>query len=249
MSKASKQSNDSKKVTEFIEEFKKESEQLVRETFPKKVLEIDALYKEVKAEKTTACEQVVDIPYPVPLDTTSEPSAKKRKTEVDVNNHNADITGTRVLVFPGGPVQVNKFVRDYCEKAKPLMQGLMEHANMVRMWINFLIPKIEDGNNFGVAIQEDVVSEARQVESEASAYLDQISRYYLQRARIITKIAKYPHIDDYRQSIKEFDQRQVVNLQNAILEMRNHYASLHDIIMKNIDKIKVPRSQRAHNMY
>ena len=43
-------------------------------------------------------------------------------------------------------------------------------------------------------LKEDVVSEARQVESEASAYLDQISRYYLQRARIITKIAKYPHI-------------------------------------------------------
>lgn len=42
--------------------------------------------------------------------------------------------------------------------------------------------------------QEDVVAEARQVESEASSYLDQISRYYLQRARILSKIAKYPHI-------------------------------------------------------
>lgn len=242
--------SDSKKVTEFIEEFKKESEQLVRVTFPKKVLEIDELYKKVKAEKNSACEQIVDIPYPVPLeDSSSEPSAKKRKTEVDVNNHNAGITGTRVLVFPGGAVPFNKFVQSYCEKAKPLMQGLMEHSNMVRMWINFLIPKIEDGNNFGVAIQEDVVSEARQVESEASAYLDQISRYYLQRARIITKIAKYPHIDDYRQSIKEFDERQLINLQNAILEMRNHYASLHDIIMKNIDKIKVPRTSRAQTMY
>ncbi|GFO41943.1 proteasome activator complex subunit 3 [Plakobranchus ocellatus] len=194
MSKHSKLSEDSKKVTEFIEEFKKESEQLVRETFPKKVLEIDELYKQVKAEKSLACNQPVDIPYPVPVETSMEPSAKKRKTEMDVNNHSSEITGTRVLVFPGGPVPYNKFVRSYCEKAKPLMQGLMEHSNKVRMWINFLIPKIEDGNNFGVAIQEDVVSEARQVESEASAYLDQISRYYLQRARIITKIAKYPHI-------------------------------------------------------
>ena len=42
--------------------------------------------------------------------------------------------------------------------------------------------------------QEDVVAEARTVESEASSYLDQVTRYYLQRARIITKIAKYPHI-------------------------------------------------------
>ncbi|BFY98223.1 hypothetical protein BsWGS_01263 [Bradybaena similaris] len=248
MSKTRKDSK--KKVTEFIEEFKKESEELVRETFPQKMLEIDELFKQVKAEKPEDIQQNVDIPYPVPLvNEETEPSAKKRKVEPDVNNHNSCVTGTRVLVFPGGTVSYNKFVHNYCEKAKPLMRGLMEHANMVRMWINFLIPKIEDGNNFGVSIQEDVVAEARQVESEASSYLDQISRYYLQRARILSKIAKYPHIEDYRQSIKEFDERQILNLQNAILEMRNHYASLFDIIMKNIDKIKVPRSANAQNMY
>ncbi|XP_059159398.1 proteasome activator complex subunit 3-like isoform X2 [Physella acuta] len=248
---------DSKKVTEFIETFKKESEQLVRETFPQKVLEIDSLFKQVKAEDPKDLEQLADIPYPVPLEETNnvndpsgEPGAKKRKMEDDAtNNHSPNVLGTRVLVFPGGSIPYNKFVHSYCEKAKPLMRGLMEHANMVRMWINFLIPKIEDGNNFGVSIQEDVVAEARQVESEAASYLDQISRYYLQRARIISKIAKYPHIEDYRQSIKEFDERQMLNLQNAILEMRNHYASLHDIIMKNIDKIKVPRSANAQNMY
>jgi len=253
----SRSKNDSKKkVTEFIEQFKKESEQLVRETFPQKMLEIDELFKQVKAEEPKDVEQNVEIPYPVPLvdedgpeKNSSETGTKKRKIEVDINNHSSSVTGTRVLVFPGGTVSYNRFVHNYCEKAKPLMRGLMEHANMVRMWINFLIPKIEDGNNFGVSIQEDVVAEARQVESEASSYLDQISRYYLQRARIISKIAKYPHIEDYRQSIKEFDERQMLNLQNAILEMRNHYASLFDIIMKNIDKIKVPRSANAQNMY
>ncbi|XP_012940792.1 proteasome activator complex subunit 3 [Aplysia californica] len=244
----------SAKVNDFIEQFKKESEQLVRETFPQKVLEIDELFKQVKAQSPRDLEQAVNIPYPEPLDAvdendSSEPNQKKRKMEVDTNNHSSTITGTRVLVFPGGAVPYNKNVHSYCEKTKPLMRGLMEHANMVRMWINFLIPKIEDGNNFGVSIQEDVVAEARQVESEASSYLDQVTRYYLQRARIISKIAKYPHIEDYRQSIKEFDERQMLNLQNAILEMRNHYASLHDIIMKNIDKIKVPRSANAHNMY
>lgn len=253
-------SSDSAKVNDFIEKFKKETEQLVRETFPKKVLEIDELFKQVKTLSTQELEQSVNIPYPVPLvdelttnnDTTSEPSTKKRKVEVDANNHSSTPTaptGTRVLVFPNGPVPYNQCVYKYCERTKPLMRGLMEHSNMVRMWINFLIPKIEDGNNFGVSIQEDVVAEARQVESEASSYLDQITRYYLQRARIISKIAKYPHVEDYRQSIKEFDERQMLNLQNAILEMRNHYASLSDIIMKNIDKIKTPRNSNAQAMY
>lgn len=45
------------------------------------------------------------------------------------------------------------------------------------MWISFLIPKIEDGNNFGVSIQEDTLSEIQSVESEAAAFFDQISRW------------------------------------------------------------------------
>ena len=38
------------------------------------------------------------------------------------------------------------------------------------------------------------MAEARQIESEAATYLDQISRYYLTRGKIVSKVAKYPHV-------------------------------------------------------
>ncbi|BFZ01343.1 hypothetical protein BsWGS_04382 [Bradybaena similaris] len=238
-------------VDEFIETFKSEAEQLVRETFPKKMLEIDVLFKQLKTCKPSDVDQLVEIPYPVPVDhvdteTQNDPSELQCSGK---EKQKGQITGTRVLVFPGGKVSCNKFVHMYCEKVKPLICGLMEHANMVKMWINFLIPKIEDGNNFGVSIQEDVVSEVRIVEHEVGTYLDQVSVYYQKRGNIICKISKYPHIDDYRQLIKEMDENAMVKLQTAVLEMRNHYASLFDIIMKNIDKIKMPRSVASQNMY
>lgn len=44
-----------------------------------------------------------------------------------------------------------------------------------------MIPKIEDGNNFGVSIQEDTLAEVQSVESEAAAFFDQISRYFISR--------------------------------------------------------------------
>jgi len=56
------------------------------------------------------------------------------------------------------------------------------------MWISFMIPKIEDGNNFGVSIQEDTLGEIQSVESEAAAFFDQISRYFVSRGKIVSKV-------------------------------------------------------------
>lgn len=51
-----------------------------------------------------------------------------------------------------------------------------------------MIPKIEDGNNFGVSIQEDTLAEIQTVETEAAAFFDQISRYYVTRAKLVSKV-------------------------------------------------------------
>ena len=39
-----------------------------------------------------------------------------------------------------------------------------------------MIPKIEDGNNFGVSIQEDILAEVGKSEADAGSYLEQMSR-------------------------------------------------------------------------
>ncbi|XP_062569689.1 proteasome activator complex subunit 3-like [Saccostrea cucullata] len=158
------------------------------------------------------------------------------------------MSGTRVMVLPNGPAPCNKKLVVIAEKLKPLIRDLMDHTNMLKMWIAFLIPKIEDGNNFGVSVQEETMGEARQVETEAASYLDQVSRYFISRAKLISKVAKYPHIDDYRQAVRELDEKEYVSLRLICCEVRNHYASLHDLVLKNIDKIKKPRSANADSL-
>lgn len=46
------------------------------------------------------------------------------------------------------------------------------------------------------------MGEIQSVESEAAAFFDQISRYFISRAKIVSKVAKYPHIDDYRRAVQ-----------------------------------------------
>lgn len=57
-----------------------------------------------------------------------------------------------------------------------------------------MIPKIEDGNNFGVSIQEDTLAEVQSVESEAAAFFDQISRYFISRGKLMETINFYADI-------------------------------------------------------
>lgn len=257
---AAKDTVKTKKVADFIENFKKQTEALVTEIFPQKVLDIEEIYQQMIAEKMSDVHGPINIPIPEPANAivkkeepSEEPSSKKRKLDANgsdsLDGTAAAPSGTPVLVFPNGKVPYNSYIHKWAECIKPLITDLMEHANMVKMWISFLIPKIEDGNNFGVSIQEDTMAEARQVETESATYLDQLSRYYISRAKIISRIAKYPHVEDYRQSIRELDEKQIVCLRLTLCEMRNHYASLHDIIHKNMEKIKKPRSGNAENLY
>ncbi|MCL4141306.1 UNVERIFIED_CONTAM: hypothetical protein GTU68_034497 [Idotea baltica] len=125
----------------------------------------------------------------------------------------------------------------------------MDEAQLVRLWIQFNIPRIEDGNNFGVQIQEEVLSEASQIERDACTFLDQISRYFASRGKLVGKVAKYPHIEDYRECIQDMDEKEAITLRYILMEIRNHYATLHDLIDKNLDRIKKPRSNNTVTMY
>jgi len=177
-------------------------------------------------------------------------SLKKKKEKDGVpNNSITGASGTKVLVLPSGPVPCNKKIINLMEIVKPQIRDLVDDANLLKMWVTFLIPKIEDGNNFGVSIQEDTLGEIRTVEAEAATFYEQISRYFVNRGKIISKVCKFPHIDDYRRLVQELDEKQFLSLRIVLCEVRNHYAALYDLIIKNFEKIMRPRTTNSENLY
>jgi len=143
----------------------------------------------------------------------------------------------------------NKWIVELVDDIKPEISELMERCATIRIWITLLIPKIEDGNNFGVGVQEDALAELRQVEAECATYLDQLSRYFLTRGKMLSKVLKYPAIIDYRRCIQELDSKQFVSLRFMLSENRNHYCTMADLINKNMEKIRKPRSSNHAPMY
>ncbi|XP_070846128.1 proteasome activator complex subunit 3 [Chaetodon auriga] len=243
------------KVDAFRERITSEAEDLVANFFPKKLLELDHFLKDpiinITELKEIHSEINLTVPDPILLsnlhDGLEAQNAKKRKLEDGAGEDM--VTGTKVFVMPGGMMKSNGNLVDLIEKVKPEIRTLIEKCNTVKMWVQLLIPRIEDGNNFGVSIQEETVAELRTVEGEAASYLDQISRYYITRAKLVSKIAKYPHVEDYRRTVTEIDEKEYISLKIIVSELRNQYVTLHDMILKNIEKIKRPRSSNSDALY
>lgn len=50
------------------------------------------------------------------------------------------------------------------------------HCHQLRVWIQLNIPRIEDGGNFGVGIQEETLAEVVRCENDAISSLEQVGR-------------------------------------------------------------------------
>uniref|UniRef100_A0A1I8ENX3 Proteasome activator pa28 beta subunit family protein n=2 Tax=Wuchereria bancrofti TaxID=6293 RepID=A0A1I8ENX3_WUCBA len=239
----------------------KQAEKIVLEEFPKKVLEFNNLLEDEQFSYERLPEVLPNIDLGIPYseqlteyvndrsstEHENDDRILKKKRKIDANIQS--FHGTSVYGFISGTVKCNEKLAGLTDITRPLLRDSVEAVNKVKMWILFLIPRIEDGNNFGVSIQEETLSEVRTVEAEAASFLDQMSRYFVSRARLVTKVAKYPHVEDYRRAILDMDEKQFINIRLVLTEMRNHFATLHDMITKNFEKIKMPRNNNAEHMY
>ncbi|CAO1376536.1 unnamed protein product [Diamesa serratosioi] len=235
----------SRKVQEYKDALIKKAEELIVYGFPTKIVELNDLLETPQFYNKQFADVYQDlninVPDPIILNNKVEndqPSTKRPRVDLSES-------GTTVMLLKSGSVKCNQPISELIGKVKPVIRGLVEDSNLLKMWISFMIPKIEDGNNFGVSIQEDTLAEIQSVESEAAAFFDQISRYFVSRAKVVSKVAKYPHIEDYRRAVVELDEKEFLSLWLVLSEVRNRYCSLHDIVIKNMEKLKKPRSSNA----
>jgi len=144
----------------------------------------------------------------------------------------------------------NEAITEIFADEKELALGLIDNVQNVRMWITFNVPKIEDGNNFGVSVQEEILNELKSCETEYEALLSSPSAYYASRGKIISKCIKYPEIKDYQNYIEECDEKAFLMHRMVLTDIRNSLASLLDLLDKNMDKIKKPKgSKSSMHMY
>lgn len=135
------------------------------------------------------------------------------------------------------------------QRLKPEIKDVTEQLNLVTTWLQLQIPRIEDGNNFGVAVQEKVFELMTNLHTKLEGFHTQISKYFSERGDAVAKAAKQPHVGDYRQLVHELDEAEYQEIRLMVMEIRNAYAVLYDIILKNFEKLKKPRGETKGMIY
>merc|ERR1712212_127555 len=140
-------------------------------------------------------------------------------------------------------IETNEPVLDLFAELKPLILKLSDTCVNLRNWIVLLIPKAEDGNNFGVEVQEQCLVKLIEVEKQMGQILEEHAAYHLERSTIISKLMSNGEILDYSQYIYDADERQCRKLQDIAHSLRSCYNTVYHTITNNYEKITAPRGQ------
>jgi hypothetical protein len=267
-------------------DWQSQAQLIIHQRFPQKILHLHALLQscehfqpaDVRIDARAFAQRVADAAAVVDAAAPSN-GRKKRKLSNTMDSAASDsesdsssdesATSTPLTV----PMPCNARIIAGIELLKAEYNELIDMIGVVKIWIQLNIPKIEDGGNFGVSIQEETVGELGRAEDSCFGNLESIGKYFLTRANLATRALKFPRVSDFTHSLAgtlfflssicsnafffsdslsasicaELDERQYAILRMSCTDLRNNYIMLHDMILKNMEKIKQPRSTDHYN--
>ncbi|TFK56562.1 proteasome activator pa28, REG alpha/beta subunit [Heliocybe sulcata] len=235
-----------KKLQEYQRTVNNAAEDIIFITFPTKQLIDNTLAPDSPFNMSHAKSSTDTTVYPAP-NTSSEPEAKKRKLSAGEGTatNGAASNDMKHARYPN-LVMANEHISKIHATLKKECEELAEQVDKVKLWINLNMP---NGDNFGVQIQEEVLQELHRSQQSAYNLRDNARRDYLERAKICSKLIKYPNVQDYALALKEHDDKQLYCARQDLLDLRNIYAVLTDIIHKNIAKLRSPKGNNSSGLY
>ncbi|CAL1596352.1 unnamed protein product [Knipowitschia caucasica] len=227
-------SDSQKKVDDFRQQLFSDIQTLFCDVIPQKIVALDALLQDKAFTDISAVKAPLDIPVPDPPTEemeTDKPNEKKKAAP------------------KCGFIASNERISDLLRLVKPEICAFRETAALVTCWIHHLIPRIEDGNDFGVAIQEKILERIAAVQKKMDEQLPNINKYLTERGDAVAKASKETHVMNYRSLVHEKDLDMFHEARVILLDLRGLYTEFYDVVNKNMDKVTNPKGEEKPSMY
>ena len=221
------------KVADTFDAFKlrisKESKRYACIVFPEKILKLSKQKVEMEKKKYVS-KFTAPEPYSLPYSEEIKRGELTKKREV---------------------IPCNKEILDIMEVLKKEVLELIDMLSTMKLWVRLSRPKFEDGNNFGVDVQNDVLTSLTTGAASAKNMLSQFHQYYVRRASFMRRCEKYPKVEDWKQSVVISDEKQYDEAVNVIGDLQQLYLTLYDRLMKNWKMVTMPkgRERSQSNIY
>ena len=103
----------------------------------------------------------------------------------------------------------------------------------------------------GVQVQAQMEGNLVSGCNSARSVLQQFHAYHLRRASFARRCEKHPSVEDWKSSVTVSDEKQYDEAVNVIGDLQGLYLTLYDRLMKNWEKINLPkgRNRSCSNIY
>jgi hypothetical protein len=203
---------------------------IIFDIFPDKIQHLDNIYKNHQAFNLATEDVAQDIDFEEPTGTPQEIERKLALIKVPAN----------------------KALTDLEQILQKEILDMSEMINSLNIWVKVNVPRIADGNNFGVEVQDQITEILENAESSGYQILDSFTQYHSTRADFVTKVLKYPGVADYRRALQELDEKTYIKSSLLACELRNDYITLYDLLAKNLETLVTPRrgeEEKLSRMY
>lgn len=226
------------KLDGFCANLNNQVQSFLSEFIPEKIQNLDNLLKSetFSVKDLTTLHSDLNIPIPDP----PSPETEDSKMETDKEEKKAPKCGF---------LKENENLQKILNIVLPEIRTLREGCALIITWINHLIPTVEDGNDFGVSVQEKVLERVTALKTKVETSQTSIAKYLTERGDAVAKASKETHVMDYRALVHDKDESAFVDLKLTLIDVRNIYIEIFDIILKNFEKITNPKGEDKNTMY
>merc|ERR1719499_450367 len=146
----------------------------------------------------------------------------------------------------GLDTSVNKNFVKIRDELKTHMEEIIDWMFTLSMCITLRVPKIEDGNNFGVNVQGVIRDYITNVRTQSLDFVKSSASFHSGRGKLFSKCVKYPGVEDYTHCMTSSDVLQHTHLLRGVLDMRNSLVWIRDLCVKNWGKLMDPRGSNGN---
>jgi len=210
-----------RQIKGMVQNLEKECYRIIFDVFPEKIKLLDDMYKNRKEFNLKKDQVTQDLPTVEQLTGATKEEQEKKFTTV---------------IVPG-----NKALTDLVELLQKEILDMSEMINALSIWVKLNVPRIADGNNFGVEVQEEITKVLEGAEDAGYDVLDSFATYHSTRGTLVVKVLKNPNVADFRCALRELDEKTYIKTCLLASELRNDYITLYDLLAKNLDTLITPR--------